>query len=226
MKRIQKCAGMLALTLLPVLSFAGTINDEEEHVLRGFFDRQSAAATYNQLAITKASTPDLQAFARSEIEMYKTLAADVTGLYRQFELNRQPPSAENKSPTLGQGITRGLNPLPEGYTWAADSVGSFISTGEALPGMPAAGRYSELDALKGLSGAEFDKQYLLRVLLSHNAMMKHIITQLSIEDGNPDMVAFAEKALIIVQNQSNLAQRLYENNGTLPQRGPRPAEAK
>lgn len=206
------------LLLAPLIGYAQNISDEEEHVLRGFFDRQSAAATYNQLAITKASTPDLQNFAKSEIAMYQALSADVTQLYRTFYLNAQPASAENKSPTLKQGVTRGLKTLPAGYSWAADTVGSFITTGEALQGMPAASRYSELTDLKALNGSAFDKQYLLRVLLAHNAMMKHIVTELSIADANPDMKAFANKALVTVQNQSNLAQRLYENNGALPQR--------
>ena len=55
-------------------------------------------------------------------------------------------------------------------------------------------------------------------------MMKHIVTQLSMEDANPHMVAFAKEALVAVQTQSNLAHQLYDNKSVIPQRPQRPAD--
>jgi hypothetical protein len=74
---------LITATMLasPVLTLAESgISTPEEHVLRGFFDRQSGVIAADKIALTKGSTAEVRAFAQSEIELYGKLADDMVKL--------------------------------------------------------------------------------------------------------------------------------------------------
>lgn len=242
MLRQIRIAAIATLAALPMVAAAAapTITDEEEHVLRGFFDRQSNAAALARVALERGSTDDLKKFAQSELDMYRKFADEVVRLDDLFLLNTRPLAPGVTSPPLSQGVSRGVDPLPEGWRKASRNVAGFLNAGGGMPGMPPAGaapsqgmapsgapparpagpamiRYDyDIAALKQLSGAEFDKQYLLRVAIAHNAMLRHVSNELNEEGAHPEMVTFAKAVLKTIAAQNSSIERLLTGQSLVP----------
>ena len=66
----------------------------------------------------------------------------------------------------------------------------------------------DIAALKQLSGADFDKQYLLRVAIAHNAMLRHVSNELNGEGTHPEMVTFAKAVLKTIDAQNSSIEPL------------------
>ena len=142
MNRIPKLGLLAAFAGLPVVLQAAVpaITDQEEHVLRGFFDRQSNAIALDKLALEKGSKDSVKKFAQGELDMYQKLAEAVSKVDDEFKLISQPISNGNMSPKLGQGVTRGVTELPAGASWVAPGVLKLLNGGGGPPGMaPGAG---------------------------------------------------------------------------------------
>lgn len=142
--RLGMIAALVSLPVLlqPVLLQAAVpaITDQEEHVLRGFFDRQSNAIALNKLALQKGSKDSIKKFAQSELDLYQKLAEAVSKVDDEFKLISQPITNGNNSPKLGQGVTRGVTELPPGASWVAPGVANLLNGGGGPPGMaPGAG---------------------------------------------------------------------------------------
>lgn len=236
------------LAAMPALVLAAPpITDNEEHVFRGFFDRQSGIVPVHKLALEKGST-DVKTFAQSELDMIGKLATDLAKLGDKFGLITRGMKAGDPSPKLGQGTTRGFDTLPEGASWYSKGVNPL---GGGMPGMPpaatgaapqvapaggapqgaapagAAGmgaapagggnrqtRYDyDLAALQKLSGAEFDKAYLLRVSIAHNAMIRHVSNELNEAGANADLTAFAKSSLKTLAQQNSKIESLLSGQG-------------
>src|SRR5260221_980888 len=119
-------APLMALAVLcavPTLLCAATptITDNEEHFLRGFFDRQQTAVQLHKLALERGGA-DVKKFAQSELDMYKTFVDGVVKLDDEFALNTRPLEPGVTSPPLSQGVSRGVSPLPEGWAPASKQV--------------------------------------------------------------------------------------------------------
>jgi predicted outer membrane protein len=225
---IRYCALAFAAAA-PVLGFAaGTITTPEEHVLRGFFDRQSSVIAADKLALEKGSTDDVKKFAQAELDMYQKLGTDMVGIYKEFLLVNTPnPTGEYRP--LEEGKSRGVKELTNGQTWSQVGVLQQISRGAAgAAAMAPVARPANCQSttvpgcgatiapgidLNKLSGAEFDKAYLLLVIYGHDAMMRHSTDELLFTDSNPDMVAFAKSAIQTIAKQSSAADGLYRGTG-------------
>lgn len=247
MKLSRMLAGA-ALATIPALVFAAvpTISDTEEHVFRGFFDRQSGIIALDRVALEKGSA-DVKTFAQSELDMISGFAKQLGVLGDKFGLVTRGMTAGGASPKLGQGMTRGFAELPEGATWfskgqfsnplamgdmgmgagAAPAAGAPQSAapaggapGGAAGGMGAGGggaaqnRY-DYDAadLQKLSGKDFDKQYLLRVSIAHNAILRHVSGEINEAGANPELVEFAKTALKTIAQQNSKIESLLSGQG-------------
>jgi hypothetical protein len=245
--RTLAAAVFCTLPMLLSAAAAPTITDEEEHFLRGYFDRQSNAAALTRLALERGSD-DIKKYAQSEMDMYKTFADGIVKLYDEFKLNTRPLAPGVSSPPLGFGVSRGVDPLPEGYSWASKNVAGFLNAGGGMPaGMGPAGaapggappgaragggggggqaRYDyDLAMMRTLSGLDFDKAYALRVAIAHNAMLRHISSELTAEGNNADMIAFAKSAFKAIAAQNSKLETLAAGQGLPAPRGGGPAPA-
>ncbi len=231
MLRQIRIAAIATLAALPMVAAAAapTITDEEEHVLRGFFDRQSNAAALARVALERGSNDDLKKFAQSELDMYRRFADEVVRLDDLFLLNTRPLAPGVTSPPLSQGVSRGVDPLPEGWRKASRNVAGFLNANGGMPAAAPAGasparpagpamiRYDyDIAALKQLSGADFDKQYLLRVAIAHNAMLRHVSNELNGEGTHPEMVTFAKAVLKTIAAQNSSIERLLTGQSLVP----------
>jgi predicted outer membrane protein len=194
----------------------GSISTPEEHVLRGFFDRQSGVIAADKIAITKGSTPEVRAFAQKELEIYTQLANDMVKLYDQFKLvTRANPNNEYRP--LEEGKSRGVTgPLAAGDRY---SEVMFVETIKRPGGSASgygAGGYS-LEELAKLEGAAFDKQYLLLKFYGQQAMLRHSTDELLFEQRNPAMEAFARNAIKLISTQAKTADNLYRGQSTAGQ---------
>ncbi|MFT3907733.1 MAG: hypothetical protein QM718_15655 [Steroidobacteraceae bacterium] len=200
------------------------ISTAEEHVLRGFFDRQSAVIAADKLALEKGSTDAVRKYAQSELEMYQKLGTDMVGLYGKFQLvTTANPSGEYRP--LEEGKSRGVSALGDGQTYSTVGVLETLKRSATQAAAPVQRRPASqcqsptvpgcgptiapgIDLAK-LSGTEFDNAYLLLTVYGHDAMMRHSIDELLFEGGNPDMVAFARNTIQLLSRQSSTADGLY-----------------
>jgi Domain of unknown function (DUF4142) len=247
--RTLAAAVLCTLPMLLAAATAPTITDEEEHFLRGYFDRQSNAAALTRVALERGSD-DVKKYAQSEMDMYQSFATGIVKLYDEFKLNTRPLAPGVMSPPLGFGVSRGLQTLPEGYSWASKNVAGFLSAGGGMPagmgpppgatpggpgaapsagaraGGPAQARYDyDLATMKTLSGMDFDKAYALRMAIAHNAMLRHIASELTADGNNADMIAFAKSALKVITAQNSKLETLAAGQGLPAPRGGGPAPA-
>ncbi|MGC3981064.1 MAG: DUF4142 domain-containing protein [Steroidobacteraceae bacterium] len=240
------------LVAIPTFALAApAITDNEEHVFRGFFDRQSGIVPVHKLALEKGSA-DVKTFAQSELDMISSFATDLSKLADKFGLITRGMKAGDASPKLGQGTTRGFDKLPDdGATWFSKGVnplsggmpgmptaaaGGAAPQGGAPAGAPPAGaapggapagmgaapagggnrqtRYDyDLADLQKLSGADFDKAYLLRVSIAHNAQIRHISNELSEPGANADLINFAKASLKTLAAQNSKIESLLSGQG-------------
>ncbi|MGC3982627.1 MAG: hypothetical protein QM808_15365 [Steroidobacteraceae bacterium] len=209
---IRNCvaAAMLAGTVLApavMAQSAGSISTPEEHVLRGFFDRQSAAIPADKLALTKGSTPEVRAFAQSELDMYQKLGDGMAKLYDQFKLaNRDNPTQEYRP--LAEGQSRGVTSLGPKDTWTKVGVLETLQDNSGKVTGYGAGGYS-IEDLKKLDGVAFDKQYFLLVFYGQQAMLRHATDELLFDQRNPAMEAYARDAIKLISAQAKKADDLY-----------------
>lgn len=212
---------LIATTMLTSATFApamllaqnvGTITTPEEHVLRGFFDRQSGVIAADKMALTKGSTPEVRAFAQSELDTYAKLAEGMVKLFDQFKLvTRANPNNEYRP--LEEGKSRGVTALPAGDKYSEVMIlPSLKQAGGAATGYGAGG-YS-LEDLAKLEGAAFDKQYFLLKFYGQQAMLRHATDELLFEQNNPIMVAYAKDAIKMISAQASKADRLYRGETT------------
>ena len=78
----------------------------------------------------------------------------------------------------------------------------------------------DTDLLSKLSGDQFDKEYLLRVVLTHQRMIRHDLREIDGGHGSPNVVAFARVMLATVNDQTEAAGGLY--SGQINPPGPPP----
>lgn len=225
MKRLTSVAALIVMgSMGSYVEAAPAITDNEEHVFRGFFDRQSSMVQLHRLALEKGST-DIKTLAQSEIDLLATLGTEIARLGDKFGLVTRELKEGERSPTLGQGLTRGFDSLPDGATWYSAGVNPLGSPPAGLPPMK---RYEyDLTDLQKLSGDAFNKEYLLRISIAHNAMIRHISTTLNEANAAPELVAFAKKALKSIVQQNSKIDSLLAGNGLNagPPGGARPAGA-
>ena len=206
--QLRAAVAITALVLAGSAAAAGSITTPEEHVLRGFFDRQSAPITASKLALTKGSTEQVRKYAQAELDMYRQLGGEVEALYRQFTLVTRPnPTGEYRP--LEEGKSRGVTELTDGATYSKVGVIEQLDPNRAPPppvvrdpktcqSTTVAGcgpRIAPGVDLAKLEGTEFDNAYLLLTVYGHDAMMRHCTDELLFEQSNPDMVAFAKRAI-------------------------------
>ncbi len=257
--KISRMLAGVALAAIPTLVLAAvpSITDNEEHVFRGFFDRQSGIIALDRVALEKGSA-DVKTFAQSELDMISKFASDLGKLGDKFGLITRGMTSGGGSPKLGQGMTRGFAELPADATWFSKSQfsnplamgdmggGAAPPAGGAPAGAPPAGaapqgagpgagpggaapggaggmgagggpqqnRY-DYDAadLQKLSGKDFDKQYLLRVAVAHNAILRHVSSSISESGANPDLVEFSKSALKTIAQQNQKIESLLSGQG-------------
>lgn len=206
-----------ALLSCPTILLADSgISTPEEHVLRGFFDRQSGVVPADKMALKKGSTDDVKAFAKSELEMYEKLANDMVKLYDKFKLvTRANPNNEYRP--LEEGKSRGVAALPAGDKYSEVMFVDTLKRESTEATGYGAGGYSLTDLAK-LEGAAFDKQYFLLVFYGQQAMLRHCTDELLFDQNNADMVAFCKNAIKQISAQASKADRLYRGEAA-QQRG-------
>ena len=231
MKNTILAASAAACLVLCNFVFAESgISTDEEHVLRGFFDRQSSVVTANKLALEKGSSEDVREYARAELDMLRTLGNDMAGLYQRFKLTSRPnPTGEYRP--LEEGKSRGVDVLSDGATYSTVGILGQLDRKATTPAQtvrrdPATCQSTTVPGcgptiaagidLESLSGKAFDNAYLLLTVYGHDAMMRHVTDQLLFEDKNPQMEAFAVKAIKLISAQSRWADSLYR--GTTPRK--------
>lgn len=204
---------------------ASGISTEEEHVLRGYFDRQSTVVAADKLALQKGSTEAIRKFAQSELDMYQQLGTDLAALFKQFGLVTVPnPTGEYRP--LEEGKSRGVTELKDGATFSTVGILQTLARSgaqgqAAAPAMPRPANCQSPTVpgcgptiapgvdLTQLSGADFDNTYLLLVFYGHDAMMRHSTDELLFAQSSPAMVAFAKHAIELIGKQSRTADGLY-----------------
>ncbi|MGC3980358.1 MAG: hypothetical protein QM808_03775 [Steroidobacteraceae bacterium] len=203
------------------------ISTEEEHVLRGFFDRQSPVIAATKLALEKGSTDAVKKYAQSELDMYQKVGTDVAGLYTKFQLVTTPnPNLEYRP--LEEGKSRGVSTLTNGQTYSTTGILETLKRPLAQAAAPAQ-PVQQIDTskcksptvpgcgptiapgidLNALAGKEFDNAYLLLTVYGHDAMMRHSTDELLFDKRNADMEAFAKNTIKLLSKQSSTADGLY-----------------
>src|SRR5438067_1595292 len=84
--------------------------------------------------------------------------------------------------------------------------------GIQLPGELGRSQRSELDKLAKLSGAEFDKEYMSAMVKDHETDVKDFETQAK-QGGDPDIKAFANKTLPVLQRHLEMARAAAKKVG-------------
>lgn len=112
--------------------------------------------------------------------------------------------------------------MVEDHTKANDELKQLASTkGAALPLAPASKEMHSMDHLKGLSGAQFDKQYMAHMVADHKKMVA-LFQKESTSGKDSDLKAFATKTLPTLQSHLQMAQ---ETRATLSKGGAKTASA-
>lgn len=218
----RRCSSALVAGLTLCLwwvrpAWAVSASDADEAFLRGLFDHQSVAIRYDRLALSRGSDPRVRRFAQIELKMYQTLGDRMTTLERELGMIELGAGGAASMP-LGAGVSRGFAVLPTGAQWARASVLEFLVGGGADQG-----RFPVLDdslLLNKLTGDEFDKQYLLRVILMHQRMIRHALREMQLRDANPAVLEYAQNSLAVLNAQTEEAGNLY--NGVVVPAGPPP----
>lgn len=193
---------------LSTCAFAEGISNADESFLRGFFDQQWLAVGYDQLALKKGSTELVRKFAQSELDMYQSLGAKMEAVNKAYGLIDISAKTGTLAPKTGEGTTRGFTTLPEGAKWAGVSVLGTLAGGGRLD-TNANALVNDTAMLDKLSGEQFDKEYLLRIIMAHQRMMRHTLREMQPAGGNADVVAFAKTALATLNQQNESAENLY-----------------
>ena len=213
--RMLLAGGLLALSTLA--NAANSMSDTEENFLRGFFDQQWLAVSYDKLALKKGSKDTVRAFAQSELDMYQSLGAKMLDINQRYGLI--DISAAATTPKLGEGVTRGFTELPKGAQWAGVSVLNSIAD-DAKHDTNANTLVNDLAKLEKLSGEEFDQEYAVRIIMLHQRMLRHTLREMQPAGGNADVKAFAQNALAALNQQNESAENVY--NGRVRPSGPPP----
>ena len=79
--------------------------------------------------------------------------------------------------------------------------------------------------LESLSGEQFDRQFVMRVIMLHQRMMRHTLRQMQPAGGNAEILAFAKDALAALNQQNETAENIY-NGRSNPVGGPPPGESR
>jgi predicted outer membrane protein len=239
-----------AVAVWPSFALAqGTITDTEEHLLRGFFDRQATNVAYAKLALKQGSTPAVRQFAQSELDFYTKLGDQVAALDREFGLVSSPMKAGAPPPELAQGVTRGVFTLSPGVTQFGPNIQAVVAgtgggapPGGAAPGGPPPGGGApgggggpsgpnpnagtdDTALLASLSGRKFDQEYALRAVTLHQRMESFTIREINTPGANPDLVAFAKSALVLINAQSDVGLGIYSGENRRPRRAGAPGGA-
>lgn len=213
---------LLALPLLAASAPAATatISDAEENFLRGFFDHQWLAIAYDRLAVKQSGKESVRQFAQSELDMYRSLGTQMQSIDKSFGMIDVPQTPGSPAPKLGAGRTREFQSLPAGASWATVSVLGTLAGGGRLDNNTMT-LVDDSETLEHLSGDPFDKQYLLRVIMLHQRMLRHALRELQAGTGNEAVLTFARAALAAMNQQNEAAENLY--NGRVLPPGPPPA---
>lgn len=84
--------------------------------------------------------------------------------------------------------------------------------GIALPGEPDAAHWKQVDKLKALSGAEFDRRYVEAMIKDHEKDVK-AFQKMSRGAKDPDVKTFATKTLPMVEGHLAMARQLKASAG-------------
>ncbi|MGC3982448.1 MAG: DUF4142 domain-containing protein [Steroidobacteraceae bacterium] len=202
------------LISFPLLSLAEGITNSEESFLRGFFDHQWLAVSYDQLALKKGSKEEVRKFAQSELDMYRALGDKASDLNKRYGLI----ALSTNAPKIGDGTTRGFTALPQGAQWAGVTIlGSLAGGGKLDTNTNALVNDSEM--LGKLNGEQFDREYAVRIIMLHQRMLRHTLREMQ-PGTNADVLAFAKEALEKLNQQNEAAENIY--NGRPTPSGPPP----
>ena len=238
MKKAFKPLLAAAFAAWPALALAQsttTITDTEEHLLRGFFDRQATNVAYAKLALNQGSTSQVKQFAQSELDFYTKYGDQIAALDKEFGLVSSPMKAGTPPPELAQGTSRGVYTLSPGVTQFGPNIQAVVAGtgggnpfGAAPPGAappgggggpsgpnPNAGT-DDTGMLSKLTGRDFDKEYALRAIALHQRMESFTIREINTDGANPDLVAFSKAALLVINAQSDTALGIYSGETRRP----------
>ena len=183
LNKMMKNILAVGVLILPLQCLAA-VSAGDENFLSGLFDQQWVGVKYDKLALTQGSTPQIRAFAQSELDMYRTLATRMQAL-------------DGKAPGILLTLSDGQRHDTSNRKLVDDTV-----------------------LLSKLSGDQFDKEYLLRVVLTHQRMMRHDLREIDGGRGSPEVLAYARDMLATLNDQTEAAGGLYSGQVNPP--GPPP----
>jgi putative membrane protein len=96
------------------------------------------------------------------------------------------------------------------HTTSSDAIKSMVQDGKVkadIPGSLDSKHQSMLDKLEGLNGDDFEKQYRSDQISGHKDTVD-LYKRYAKGGDNPDLKAFAEKTLPIVEHHQNMAEDL------------------
>ena len=190
------------------------ITDDEEHLLRGFFERQSHFVNYHKLALEKGSSQAIRDFAQAELNMLAEMEVGIRAIMRQAGVANRPIEPGNNSPALGEGLSRGYQSLPENYSWTTTNLSQMIEQPLEIPqtvdnSNEARRGVNELPELAKLSGQAFDRAYLLRTIQSHSHIINYCMDTVANPEANAELVAFARQYGPVITRASETADGLF-----------------
>ncbi len=139
-------------------------------------------------------------------EDYKFAAAAARGGWLEVELGKTASQKASNTTVQKFGERMVVDHGKAGQTLQDIAA----QNGATLPAEPSAEQQKQMDKLNGLSGADFDKEYVALMLKDHKADAKEF--KRAAEDvQNPTLKAFAANTLPIVQDHLKMVQDIEQN---------------
>jgi len=106
-------------------------------------------------------------------------------------------------------VKRHAQHMIDDHTKANDELkGIASSKGVALPSGPDPKHQAVIDKLKGMSGADFDKAYIREAGINAHKEMRTLFKSESTKGEDPEVKAFAQKTLKVVEEHLNDSEKL------------------
>jgi putative membrane protein len=125
-----------------------------------------------------------------------------------FEIQSSQLAQEKKDPKAGTFAQKMISD----HTGTTDAIKAMVQSGKVKATLPTAldsSHQSKLDKLKGLSGADFEKQYRSDQVSGHKDAVS-LYKRYADGGDNPDLKAFAQKTLPTLEQHQKMAQDLAD----------------
>ncbi len=125
-----------------------------------------------------------------------------------FEMQTSKLAQEKKDPKAGTFAQKMISD----HTGTTDAIKAMVQSGKVKATLPTAldsSHQSKLDKLKGLSGADFEKQYRSDQVSGHKDAVS-LYKRYADGGDNPDLKAFAQKTLPTLEQHQKMAQDLAD----------------